>query len=206
MSSLKPIKVQDKRAPRFRWTAGRHYPLNRALYSDYVQAVENPIEDFSLFKNVIESFSEHLKQSAIDNRDGVKLPAMMGILAICSYKPSRRLPVNWADSLENKLKLREYNLHTAGLACKIVYSVYTAKYKFRNWALWKFVGNRDFKTKVSDNFEKNYKYYKRMDNKSRVSKMFKDNYVTKKIYDRIGTNIQHQGNEQDDQCGLTDNG
>lgn len=207
---LKSIKPNDKTAPRFRWTKGRCLPLTQDLYKQYSKEVENPIEDFSLFRDVVEDFSEELKKAAISNRDGVKLPAMMGILAVCSYKPAQNQqhPINWAASTEAGLKLKEYNLHTAGLACKIVYSAYTAKYKFRNWRLWKFEGNRDFKAQVSSNFEKNYKFYKRLDNKSHVSKMFRDEYVSKrsKRNDSIRTDIQHQGDEQVDQRGLQDNG
>lgn len=195
---LKPIRIQDKKAPRFRWTAGRYIPLNQQLFTDYKKSVENPVEDFSLFKDVIEEFNTCVKEAVLKNRDGVKLPAMMGVLAICSYRPSKRPPVNWKNSLETGLKLKEYNLHTAGLACKIVYSAYCAKYKFRNWRLWKFEGNRDFKLRVSTTFEHNFRYYKRMDNKSNVSKMFKDEYKVKKPlnYDNIGTDIEHPRNEQ----------
>lgn len=196
---LQKIKVQDKKAPRFRWTRGRHIPLNTELFRAYKKEIENPVEDFSLFRDIIEDFNEELKHHAINNRDGVKLPAMMGILAVCSYKPKKRLPVNWTDSLENQLKLKEYNLHTGGLACKIVYSCYTAKYKFRNWALWKFKGNRDFTTRVSQTFEKQYNYYKRLDNKSHVSKMFRDDYVTKhRTNDNIGSDSERSGDEQTD--------
>ncbi len=204
---LRTIKIQDKKAPRFRWTKGRYHTMNEELYQSYVKTVENPIMDFSLFRDVIEDFSDALKQAAIDNRDGVKLPAMMGILAVASCKITKRLPVNWKDSLEAKLYLKEHNFHTGGLACKIVYSVYTAKYKFRNWALWRFEGNRDFKTKVSQAFEKNYRYYKRMDNKSHVSKMFRDEYITKiSRNDSVRTDLEHSRDEQINQQRLTDNG
>lgn len=203
---LKPIKPVDKKAPRFRWSAGRHVVLNESLFKSYKTEVENPIEDFSLFRDVIQDYNEIVKQEVLSNRDGVKLPSMMGIMAVCSYKTgssSQRPPINWAASSENGVKLKEFNLHTGGLACKIVYSCYTAKYKFRNWALWKFEGNRDFKTKVSKYFEKNYNNYKRLDNKSHVSKMFKDDYITKRynLDDNIGINIEHKEDEQAGQRG-----
>lgn len=201
---LKPIKIQDKKAPRFRWTRDRHYPLDAKFFKAYKNTVENPIEDFSLFRDVVEEFSEQLKVAAMNNRDGVKLPAMMGILAVCSYKPTTRFPVNWTDSFKSQLKLKEFNLHTGGLACKIVYSAYTSKYKFRNWALWRFEGNRDFKTRVSTLFETNYRYYKRLDNKARVSKMFMEDYITKvnKRNDNIRTDIIRTGDEQTPNLGL----
>lgn len=199
---LRPIKIRDRKAPRFRRSKGRYIVLNQALFKSYKQSVDNPVEDYNVFKSIIEDFNELIKDAAITNRDGVKLPAWMGILAVCSYRPKKRLPVNWIPSEENGVKLKEFNLHTGGLGCKIVYSCYTAKYKFRNWALWKFEGNRDFKTKVSSAFIANYQHYKRLDNKSTVSKMFKDNHITKFANNEsIRTSVQCAGNEQNDQCG-----
>lgn len=194
---LKPVKIRDRKAPRFRWSGNRYLVLNTELFDSYRNTVENPVKDYALFKDIIEDFNEELKVHAIDNRDGVKLPALMGMLAVCSYKNKRRPPVDWAASEQAGLKLKQYNLHTAGLGCKIVYSIYNAKYKFRNWTLWRFEGNRDFKTRVSSAFIKNYRFYKRMDNKSQVSKMFNDDYVQKRRlrHDNIGTNIEHQGDE-----------
>lgn len=175
---LKPIKTRDRKAPRFRWASGRYNVLNKNLFNQYKVDIENPIQDFSLFNKVIREFNNEIKEAVISNRDGVKLPAFMGVLAVCSYKPTRNPPINWAASEENQVKLKEHNLKTAGLACKLVYSVYSAKYKFRSWALWRFEGNRDFKKRVSEGFIKNYNHYKRMDNKAHVSKMFNENYVT----------------------------
>lgn len=198
---LKPIKIRDRKAPRFRWSAGRYIVLNKDLFESYVNEAENPIKDFSLFKDIIEDFNEEVKSSVIENRDGVKLPAMMGILALCSYKPTRRPPVHWSNSEEHGVKLKDFNLNTGGLACKIVYSAYTAKYKFRNWAIWRFEGNRDFKKRVSAAFISDYNYYKRLDNKSHVSKMFRDDYITKRYNlknDEFGANIEHKRDEQAD--------
>lgn len=206
---LQKIKIRDRKAPRFRWSRGRYIVLNRELFQNYKAAVEKPIEDYNLFKDIIEDFNEEIKNSVISNRDGFKLPAMMGVMGICSYKTKTRPPVDWAASEESGLKLREYNLHTGGLSCKIVYSVYKAKYKFRNWALWRFEGNRDFKTRVSSAFIEDYTYYKRMDNKSQVSKMFNDNYIKGRkigLDDELRTYISGSGDEQTPECGYSDNG
>jgi hypothetical protein len=173
---LEKTKLRDRKAPRFRRSKYRYTILNQHLHYNYLKENPEGIKDYSIYKNLIEDFNLLLGDEVVKNRDGVKLPMLMGILALCSFKPKRVLPLRWSDVGEHALKIKEMNIDTNGLACKIVYSMYGSKYKFAGSHMWRFEGHRDFKAKVSKAFRANYTTYKRMDNKFRVSKMFKDDY------------------------------
>lgn len=172
--SLKPV---DKKAPRFRKSKYRYKVLNRDFHSRYVRIFNSNI-DYDTFKSIIQDFNTEITNEVIENRDGVKLPAMMGVMALCSFKPKTNPPLDWKSVTEYNLKIKDLNLRTNELACKIVYSVYGSKYRFKHFHLWRFEGCRTFKTRVSEAFRNNFNKYKRMDNKSRISKMFRDDYIT----------------------------
>lgn len=194
---LEKVKTRDVKAPRFRMSKYRYTVLNKDLYKNYCKASKRDIS-YSLFKNIIEDYNSEICEEVVANRNGVKLPAMMGIMALCSFKPRKKVPLNWGQIETHGLKIKDLNLETNELVCKIVYSVYSSKYRFKNFHIWRFEGYRGFKTKVSKAFRLNYNIYKRMDNKSRVSKMFNDDY--------IAVNFGRKRDEQGVDSGQQNNG
>lgn len=195
---LQEAKLRDRTAPRFRKTKYRYKALNKNLFDSYLELFPEGIKEFSTFKNVIEDFNSLVADRVVSNRDGVKLPALMGIMALCSFKPKNKVPLHWKYIDQTGKKIKEMNIATNGLACKIVYSLYTSKYQYQHSHIWRFEGCRQFKNKASSGFRENYNIYKRMDNKSKVSKMFKDDY--------IGINFFIKRDEQGVELRREDNG
>jgi len=196
---LKKARIRDRKAPRFRTTKYRHDCLNKDIFKQYKDAFKSEI-DWKTFKGVIEDFNDMFSDEVVNNRDGVKLPGHMGFMALCAFKPKYRTPLNWLQIDDTGLQIKDLNLDTNELVCKIVYSNYTAKYKLRHLHVWKFEGCRRFKNKASAAFRINYNKYKRIDlEKTRYpSKIFQDDYIR--------ANFKRPWNEQRSECGLEDNG
>lgn len=197
---LKIAKPRDRKAPRFRWSKYRHNVLNRDLFKSFkTKFPKSSINEWSKFKAIIEEFNTAFSDEVVTNRDGAKLPGHMGFMALCSFKPKmdKLTPKNWGGIDETGLQIKDLNLQTDELACKIIYSVYHAKYKSNHMHIWKFVGCRQFKTKASMAFRKNFNKFKRLTSKCIVSKIFKDDYIR--------TNFQYKSDEQGSELGQPDN-
>jgi hypothetical protein len=195
---LKPAKINDVKAPRFRVSKYRHSVLNRDLFDEYKEKFKDSKIDWKAFKGVVEGFNDLYTQEIVTNRDGAKLPGFMGIMALCSFKPKRRVPMNWLSTINTTKQIKDFNLDTNELVCKIVYTNYKSKYKIR-WAhIWRFEACRIFKRRASAAFRQDPLKFKRMDNKSIVSKIFKDAYIR--------THFKRTRDEQGAERGFEDNG
>lgn len=195
----KIARIRDRKAPRFRWSKYRYSVICKELFNRYRESFpDSPIKDWKTFKSLVLEFHELLTDEVVENRDGAKLPGYMGVLGICSFKPKKLVPKNWLAIDATGQQLKSLNIHTNELVCKIIYSIYKAKYRGIGYHLWKFKGDRNFTTKVSRAFRANYNKYKRLGDQDVISKMFKDDYIR--------TRFEYKGNEQGSEHGQPDNG
>lgn len=156
---LRKIKPNDRKAKRFRYSAGRINVLNKELFEHYKELYPKTEIDYKTFKLIIKVAHDVILDIIINDRDGYQFPFMLGYIFVGSYIPVTK-PVDHKKSLEIGYEVRHNNYETDGRACKIFYSSYASKYKLVNRQLWKFTPHRNFKDTVSSNFKKNYKLYK----------------------------------------------
>ena len=165
-------RQNDVKSPRFRPAKYRHNSLNRELFKSYKEQYDNEV-DWNLFKNLILDFNETLKEKVVSNREGARLPHI-GLIALCSFEPKRRVPIDFYNSNKTGFKVKHLNFETDGLACKIVHTSYYTKYRHPWASLWSFKGCRDFKRLASKRFRENHLIYKRVDlSNDPISKLFK---------------------------------
>lgn len=164
-------RQNDLNGRRFRPAKYRHNALNKEIFTKYREKYKSEIE-WSLFKNVIIEFNELFKEAVVTNREGARLP-YIGLIALCSFKPRRRVPIDFQASNKTGLIVKHLNFDTDELACKLVYTSYYMKYRYQWAALWKFKGSRSFSRLASKHFRANHLTYKRLDLSGvAVSKLF----------------------------------
>lgn len=168
-------KKPDVKGPRFGRT--RLNILNMDLYKRFKK--DNPGIDISYedYKKIILAFNEKIVERVISHRDGVEFPDQLGYLFIGTC-PKIPVIVDPVTSSEYNKKINFKNWDSNQYVCKIFYSNYGTKYKFRNREMWYFVPCRIFKRTVSANFAKNWNSYIKVSPISKVSTLFKRQGIT----------------------------
>lgn len=132
--------------------------------------------------DVIHKFNENFMDAVIDNRYGAELPLLMGKVMLIAYKPNRPYPnfVNYSVSKQTGIFT---NFHTDGLVCRLRYTKWEARYRFKDKKMWTFVPTTGFKKKASKAFASDHKRYVVNYN---VSKRFYDelDFKLKDVNDR----------------------
>jgi len=110
------------------------------------------------YKDLICSFSRFCCEVVANTRDGIELPADLGVIRVNSYKEKRKV-YDIPTSIKVGKLVTYKNHETDGYSAKIFYSNLDMQYKFVERELWRFVAVREFKNLVSKTFVKNWKMY-----------------------------------------------
>jgi hypothetical protein len=162
----------DLQAPRFRKKSKSI--LDKKLYKNFIEKYSDYSElSYKDFKLIIKTFNKEVVNKVIEETSGVDLPQHLGTLLIAGYKPVNNIKnINFSMSNKYGKEVKNRNIETGDLACKIFYSNYRSKLKVKNGKFWRFVGHRDFKRQTSEAFQKNYNKYVFVTKTTKISSLY----------------------------------
>lgn len=160
-----------------RYRAKRLGLLNKETFDEFKEKKPLYSEiDNNKLKLIIKTYNEKLWQGVIDNRGGVELPDSLGYLFIGTCPKSNTVNTNYALSNQYGKVLQNKNWETDGNIGKIFYTNWSAKYRFKNRELWRFVACREFKRKVAKEYPLSWTKYVVMKNKYKVAHLYDENF------------------------------
>lgn len=167
----KSYRRPDKKAPRYRKNTLRI--LNR----DFYVRLHKKHPDLNLcvkdIKNIIDTFHNLCKDIIAETRDGLELPEQLGYMVLGKSKVKEFYSKDVEASFKYEMPIDFKNWDSNGWLCKIFYTNYAAKYRFRNAHLWAFHAGRDLKKKVSNAFKKDFNKYIVYDNHNKISQIYR---------------------------------
>lgn len=133
-------------------------------------------------KEKIKLINRYIYTTAIIERDGVELPNGLGVIFIGSCPPSKKKNIDYNTSKKFGKAVAFRNWETDGNICKIFYTNYEEKYKFKFYELWGFEGGREFAREASKAFILDWTKYIVMENIAKTSRLFRKlTYKQKKL-------------------------
>ena len=180
---MSDFKAPDLSAPRYR--AKTTNILKRQLYKEFIEKYPRYAEiGLEMFKEIVTTFNGMLWNGVVDNRDGVELPESLGYLFIGSCPKTKRTNPDYQRSIEYGQVINHRNMASDNFLCKIFYTNYSLKYKFRDRELWGFVSNKVFRQTVSKGYRDNYTKYVVVDSTIKISEMFRKAVAIHEMNDR----------------------
>lgn len=167
------VKSPDLNAPRYR---KRPYHVDKSkLHKEFIKKYpEYKGLTSPQFKEIIYQFNELTRDAAVKERSGIALPEGLGHIFIGSCKPStRRGNVSPVLSSKHNQKVKNTNMHTDSKVCKIFYTNYIEKYRFKNRDLWTFSGHRNFTRSASKAFTEHWERYVIVEPYMKVNNMYR---------------------------------
>jgi len=165
------FKAPDLSAPRYRGKSKQ--VLNVELYKQFLEKYPQ-YSDVSLnqFKEVIRTYNGNISEFVRTHRDGVELPEGLGYVFIGVCPKTRKSNPDYAKSIQYGKVVNHRNLESDNYLCKIFYTNYALKYRFRDRELWKFIAVKQFRQAVSATFSDLYNNYIFVDNNQKISEMY----------------------------------
>jgi len=162
----------DRKAPRFRYSTFKS--INQDFFLKFKK--DNPDLFFSFrdVKNILKIFHLLCLDIIANTRDGLELPEQLGYILLGKFKSADFEPIDEQTSKKYNRKVYYKNWESNEWVCKIFYSNYASKYRFKNAKLWAFQPGRPMTKKTSKAFTKNPYMYLYADHYSRISRLFRD--------------------------------
>lgn len=133
----------------------RKNPLDKELYERFIKETSINI-DYKTFCSIIRKTNEIFKESIIEEEAGVQLPESMGTILITKYK-SKKVPVDWVNSINLKKSIPLLNLHSFGYVHHIKW--YKIGCTFANNYIYMFRPYRDLKRAVAKSIKEGKNYF-----------------------------------------------
>ena len=191
---IKKYNKPDLHKPRYRRDALGM--LNQVFYDKYRKKYPNTILTDKQIKQIINLFNSKCSNEIVSTRDGLDLPKQLGYLFIGACKIKEK-PVDVPKSLELEQEVHAQNWETNQWICKVCYTNYASKYRFRNAACWGFEPSKELSNAASKAFKANHKLYVITDNFRKFNRLFKR--VNHKFWENnreiVHQNLEEQRNE-----------
>jgi len=156
--------------PRFR---KKHYNCSsKEVWKDFKKKNPEYNINYEDWKRLIKQYNTFLSEQVIDNTNGIQLPHVLGHMMIFSCDPPEH-SFNFKRALQYKKPARYLNLHTDGRIATIGYCNNLRYGAIQFGLCWKFIADRNFKTKVSKAFSKNHNFYIKIPNYQRMRDVMK---------------------------------
>ena len=167
----KTYNKPDLNAPRHKVTrlSGANIKFYNRFYKKYPEYKHIPASEI---KKILVAFNINMRDTIIDERDGVEFPERLGFSFVGSCPPKIRDNPNRSASKEHSLDIQHTNMNSDGLVAKIFYSNYSTGYAFKMRELWMFKGTREFSRGVSAAYKDKWKSYIQVDNYTRIRKLY----------------------------------
>jgi hypothetical protein len=170
---MSTFKKPDLSAPRFRPKSKNL--LNKELFNAFIDKhPEYEGLDINKFKQVVTTYNGLLKQSVIDNRDGVKLPESLGYILIAKCDKPKTANTDFAASAKYGKKVNHANWDSDNYLAKICYTNYSLKYRFSDRELWGFKPAKPFRSDVAGSFPELYNKYIHLTKNIKLHGLFKN--------------------------------
>jgi len=170
---MSTFKKPDLSAPRFRTKTT--YLLNKDLFKAFIEKYPHYKDlDLNLFKEIVHTYNGNLREGAIENRDGVKLPESLGYILITKCDKPKGTNTDYAASAKYGKKVNHANWDSDNYLAKICYTNYSLKYRFSDRELWGFSPVKQFKSAVAGSFPELYNNYIHLNENTKLSKLFKN--------------------------------
>ena len=181
------FKQPNRKAPRFR------NKVKRALDQDFFVKLTKMYPDLAISKQDVRKILNTFHSICIDivaeTRDGLELPDQLGFILLGKFKTQEFWKGDVQKSLFYNTKIDPLNWEQIEWICKIFYSNFASKYRFKNASLWAFEAARPMKKKASKAFSKNPHKYIFADPHNKISKIFR---LAKKA---LNEKLKQQNNE-----------
>lgn len=168
----KEFKKPDVTAPRYRLCSMRLIDENM-LKKFREKHPEFKHITMSQFRSIIKTFNGKLWEGAIDNRDGVELPEGLGYIFIGTCPSPKKTNTDYSKSLKLGTRVRHRNFESDNYLCKIFYTNYANKYRFKNREVWMFKGIRQFSREVSRVYPLRWTMYLKVDSFIHIRQLYK---------------------------------
>lgn len=165
---MEPFRKPDLNQPRYRAEAKQ--VDGKDFYTALCKKV--PKADtlgHAEIRDIIKQFNEELTTYIMENREGIELPESLGYMFIASCKLKNGMGIDYHKSKLYGVKVSYKNWDTDGSTGKIIYTNYSAKYRFKDSAIWGFKPARKFKRAVSKHYTENWKMYIEINRNEKVS-------------------------------------
>ena len=180
-------KKPNRKAPRFR------NKVKRALDQDFFVKLTKMYPDLTIsrqdVRKILNTFHAIAIQVIAETRDGFEFHEQLGNIIVGKFKTQEIWKGNVPESIKYETKIDYLNWEQNEWICKIFYSNFASKYRFRNAALWAFEPARSMKKSVSKAFVKDPYKYVFADHYNRINQVFR---LAKK---RLNDKLKEQNNE-----------
>lgn len=175
------MRIPDPKAPRYR--VKFRNSIGRTFLDDFRK--KYPQHTHYSDKQLTQTIKEHLKlipQEVVDNRDGVELPANLGVVFIGMVPGTKKKNrgIAWNQSTKLGTIVHYKNHETDGKLVKIHYCNYKSKLRFESRHLWGFTAVRPLKKMASESALKCWNRYISMEEGNKLiwelfsKKLYKD--------------------------------
>lgn len=124
---------------------------------------------------IISTFSKEMINAAIENRDGIELPANLGYCFIGSCPCPKKFNTDQRKSAELGIKVRHWNFETDNNLAKIFYTNYNKKTMFLFRDMWLFYPCKKFRKATSIAYLKDWKKYIQVESYKHISSLYREN-------------------------------
>lgn len=167
---MKPFREPDRHKPRFRKNIIK--VLNQEFYKKLFKEHPDLVLSRQDIKLIMNTFHELCKNVIADTRDGLELMEQLGYIILGAYKKKESM-IDQKKSMEYQQQVVHRNWNSDSWLCKINYSNFASKYRFKNSTLWAFEANRILSKKVSNAFIKDHKKYTILDDYFKINYLFR---------------------------------
>jgi len=166
-------KEPDRHSKRFR--NNKIDAISQEFFNNFMKT--HPDFAFSTvdIRRILKTFHELCNKIIAETRDGLELPEQLGYIVLGKQR------IRDVDEIiDSKLTMKYHkkilhsNWEENQWFCKIYYTNFANKYRFKNSALWGFQASRKLKQNVSKAFKKNPTTYIYLDNYGKVNKIFRE--------------------------------
>lgn len=167
----KEFKKPDVTAPRYRLCS------MRLIDEDMLSRFKEKHPEFkhitmTQFRSIIKTFNGKLWEEAVNHRDGVELPEGLGYIFIGTCPSPKKTNTDYSKSLSLGTRVRHRNFESDNYLCKIFYTNYANKYRFKNREVWMFEGIRQFKRTASKVYPEKWATYVKVDSYLHINKLY----------------------------------
>ncbi len=168
----KEFKKPDVTAPRYRLCSMRLIDQDML---DNFKAKHPEFKDITMlqFRSIIKTFNGKMRDVAVNYRDGIELPEGLGYIFIGTCPSPKKTNTDYSTSLSLGTRVRHRNFESDNYLCKIFYTNYANKYKFKNREVWMFKGIRQFTREVSKVYPEKWNTYIKVDSFMHIAELYK---------------------------------
>ena len=166
------FKIPDLHSPRYRpkrtdLLSKPFYKEFRGKYPEYAHYSDKEL------KGRIRLVNTAMWETAINERDGMELPAGLGYIFVGSCPRRTRSNVDYKTSALYKTKVQHQNLESDSYLAKIFYTNFHNKYQFKHHDLWGFRACKPFRSALAQIYPKRWKLYVMVDNLKKITNLFR---------------------------------